>query len=86
MSNIEGTMTLQEAGEVIRNTMKAKGLTQKDVEEGSGVDQSSVSKILRGVRGPGLESYNKVCKFLEIVVTLRIPTISPDDTNNEIIP
>ena len=65
------------AGAVVGDAVSAarakKGISQKALAEATGIDQSDISKIERGVANPSIGTLNRIAEALdaELVVTLR---------------
>lgn len=51
--------------ENLKSLRFSKNLTQKQLAEGSGITQASISQIESGVRSPTEKIINKLCSFLE---------------------
>ncbi len=51
-------------GEVVLSARAKKGYTQKQLSEATGIDQSDVSKIERGVSNPSISTLNKIAVAL----------------------
>lgn len=71
-----GLLQPSEVGRVIRLARDGKGLTQEQVAEALGVNQSLVSYWERGVHAPGLEHRSALAELLEIPVQDLV--LSPD--------
>ena len=48
------------------------GLTQKDLAEKTGIDQSDISKIERGVANPSINTLNRISKALNSKLNISI--------------
>lgn len=57
--------------EQLRRAMRASEQTQVKIAEGSGVDQGTISKFLRGERGLSLESYAALCKYFRLTLVAK---------------
>ena len=60
-------------GDAISAARAKKGISQKALAEATGIDQSDISKIERGVANPSIGTLNRIAEALdaELVVTLR---------------
>lgn len=75
-------MTLKEAGDIIRLAMENRGLSQRQLAREVGLDFTLINSMLQGRRKAGLNSYDKVCRHLDIVISLRIPLVEGREENN----
>lgn len=53
-------------GEILAFLMEQRSVTQKEVEESTGIHQSVLSRFLRGEREPSLEHIKQLAKFFEV--------------------
>jgi HTH-type transcriptional regulator / antitoxin HigA len=53
-------------GEVLAFLLDQKGLAQQDVEAGTGIHQSALSRFIKGEREPPLEQIKKLATFFEV--------------------
>ena len=51
-------------GEAVLSARAKKGYTQKQLSEATGIDQSDISKIERGVANPSISTLNKIAMAL----------------------
>lgn len=82
------TETIYEEGEVVRvikpvisyvvgnavaEARAKKGLSQKELSENTGIDQSDLSKIERGVANPSIGTLNRIAEAMdaELMVSIR---------------
>lgn len=61
----------ERVGEMIRETRKAKGLTQKELGEKLGISESAVSKYESGKENPTAELIQKVADALGVSLEIR---------------
>jgi HTH-type transcriptional regulator / antitoxin HigA len=54
------------AGEILAFLMEQRGVTQKEVEEGTGIHQSALSRFVQGEREPSLDHIKQLAKFFEV--------------------
>ena len=54
----------KEQGEAVLSARAKKGYTQKQLSEATGIDQSDISKIERGVANPSISTLNKIAMAL----------------------
>lgn len=52
------------ASEVLRDRIKSSGLTQKEIQDGSGVSQGTISSFMRGNSSMSLKNAEKILAFL----------------------
>lgn len=57
----------------LRECMREKGHTQKDVEKATGVSQPQISKVLKGLRKRPTEDMRKLCLYASIENVSRSP-------------
>ena len=55
-------------GKIIRTKREAKGLTQVELAENSGVDRNYIGMVERGERNPSFLSLQKIAKGLGLTV------------------
>ncbi len=55
-------------GAEIRQAMKAKRITQKELAEKAGSYQGDISKYIRGISTPSLPLFIKICLALDVPV------------------
>lgn len=53
--------------EVIRQGLKAKGMTQKELAEAVGLSTSRISDFTKGKSEPTLDTAGEICKVLDIM-------------------
>lgn len=53
-------------GDRLREIRKAKGLTGKDLEEKSGIGQSTISRIEQDQHSPSIDTLFSICQALDI--------------------
>ncbi|MFO0847214.1 MAG: helix-turn-helix transcriptional regulator [Gemmataceae bacterium] len=63
--------------EVLRAAIRDSGLSNTEIEDQTGVDNSAISRFLRGERGLTLESAAKIAQFLGLKVSYPNPS-APD--------
>lgn len=54
------------SGEVLAFLLEQRGLTQQEVEAGTRIHQSALSRFIRGEREPSLEQIKKLATFFEV--------------------
>ena len=60
------------AGEAVLAARAKKGYTQKQLAESTGIDQSDISKIERGVSNPSVATLNKIAAALDAQLFISI--------------
>jgi HTH-type transcriptional regulator / antitoxin HigA len=53
-------------GEVLAFLLEQKDLTQQEVEAGTGIHQTALSRFIKGEREPSLEQIKKLAAFFEV--------------------
>ncbi len=54
------------SGEVLAFLLEQRGLSQQEVEAGTGIHQSALSRFIKGEREPSVEHIKKLATFFEI--------------------
>ena len=57
---------LQEIQTRLREVIKSSGIPQKDIAQAIGVSYQTVSKYMRENVFPALDTFAKLCKFLDV--------------------
>ena len=60
------------AGEAVLAARARKGISQKDLAAATGIDQSDISKIERGVANPSLGTLNRIAQALDAELHISI--------------
>ena len=62
-------------GNAVAAARARKGLSQKELAESTGIDQSDLSKIERGVANPSIGTLNRIAEAMdaELVVSINGP-------------
>ena len=60
------------AGDAVAAARAEKGISQKELAQKSGVDQSDVSKIERGVGNPSVNTLNKLAEAMDAELVIQI--------------
>jgi len=60
------------AGNAVQEARSKTDLTQKQLAERTGIDQSDISKIERGVYNPSVQTLNRIAKALGCKLVIRI--------------
>lgn len=68
-------------GDKLKSIRKLKGLSSSELEQLSGVSQSSISKIENNLQSPSIENLNKICDALEIPISMLFKDLPPDMLN-----
>ena len=53
------------AGDAVAAARARKGITQKELSEATGIDQSDISKIERGIANPSIGTLNRIAEALD---------------------
>ena len=72
----ENLMIHQESAHAVAAARASAGISQKQLAELSGIDQSDISKIERGVANPSVATLDRIAKALggQLVVSIEVPT------------
>ncbi|MFV0422218.1 XRE family transcriptional regulator [Oleidesulfovibrio sp.] len=68
LDNVDGMKEIKITSEALRHWMKAKNLSQVELERLSGVSQNYISQILSGKRLPALNKIQDICKGIGITL------------------
>jgi len=60
------------AGEAVAAARAKKGISQKGLSQATGIDQSDISKIERGVANPSIGTLNRIAKALDAKLSISI--------------
>lgn len=63
------TSAQQKLGKRIQELRRAKGLTQENLDELTGLQRSYISDVERGARNPSIKNIAKIAKALRIKVS-----------------
>lgn len=66
------TTIAQQAGNLIREARKQKGLTQKELGDKLGIGESRVSKYESGKHNPTLATLQKIADILSVEIVLAL--------------
>jgi transcriptional regulator with XRE-family HTH domain len=61
-------MTTKKAGQIFKQARNAKGLTQAELAEKSGIHWNTIAKIERGEQKPEFDTIKRLAKVLELNV------------------
>ena len=53
-------------GEALRETRKARGISQMDLYTASGIDRTYISAVERGIQGPTIRMIARFAKYLKV--------------------
>ena len=59
-------------GEAVAAARAKKGLSQKELSDLTGIDQSDLSKIERGIANPSVNTLNRIAKALDVKLLISI--------------
>lgn len=62
----------EQAGALIREARKSKGLTQKELAALLGIDETRVSKYESGKQNPTIETLEKIANALNVTIELTL--------------
>ena len=57
-------------GNVVASARASKGFSQKELSDASGIDQSDISKIERGVANPSIGTLNRIAEALDSTLVI----------------
>ncbi len=60
------------AGDAVSLARAAKGISQKELSELTGIDQSDISKIERGIANPSVGTLSRIARALDAELEIRI--------------
>ena len=60
------------AGDAVAAARARKGLSQKELSELTGIDQSDISKIERGMANPSVSTLNRIAQALDAQLVIEI--------------
>ena len=75
---IESEDWVMEVGKRIRAAREAKGLTQFEVYDRTGIFPANLSKIKQGKQEPGLTTLRRLAEALETNISQFIPEVKAD--------
>ena len=65
-----------EVGDVVMAARARKGITQKELSEITGIDQSDISKIERGVSNPSVSTLSRIADALDSKLVIMMEDIA----------
>ena len=70
------TIAHQESAHAVAAARAIAGISQKQLAELSGIDQSDISKIERGIANPSVATLDRIAKALggQLAISIEIPT------------
>ena len=64
-----------EVGDVVMAARARKGITQKELSDITGIDQSDISKIERGVSNPSVSTLSRIADALDLKLVIMMEDI-----------